>query len=141
YLRLFFEQQALDQRINYYLPVESPSHLDVRTELLRLYTCPSDRNVEVFPVLDAAGAEIARVATNSYAACYGANGLLAAEPDNGTGAFFRNSRVTLQDIGDGTASTILIGERGSLFVQGPWAGVIRCGTLQTTTAPPVCPAL
>lgn len=137
FLLPFVEQKPLFDRANVDLPVESPVHADVRTVLLSVYTCPLDYEAGVFAPLSFFGPPMPEAATNSYAACYGALGLLGSEPDNGNGMFLRNSRFRFADVEDGTSHTIFFGERPAMFAQTPWAGVITTGTVRTTPGAPV----
>jgi prepilin-type N-terminal cleavage/methylation domain-containing protein len=137
----YLEQESLSRQIDYTLPVESPNNLAYRTVALRVYTCPSDRSTGVFTVLDNWNMPLADAATNSYAACYGAGGLLNQQPDTGNGMFYRNSRVRIADITDGTSNTLAIGERPALFTQTPWVGVMTGGTSRTTLDAPVYTAI
>jgi prepilin-type N-terminal cleavage/methylation domain-containing protein/prepilin-type processing-associated H-X9-DG protein len=137
YLLPFLEKGNLAKRIDYQLPVESPTNLAARTTLVTNYTCPSDLNTGLFTVLDEMNRELGAGATNSYAACFGAGGLLNSQPDLGNGVFFRNSKVRFVDISDGTSNTIAVGERSALFTQTPWAGLMTGGTCRTTPGAPV----
>jgi prepilin-type N-terminal cleavage/methylation domain-containing protein len=139
----YVEQDPLAKTIDYSLPVEAPSLWRPRKEIVRLYVCPSDRKTGEFTVMDIIGptprhsGEIAVAATNSYAACYGGLGFVNTHPDNGNGVFYRNSKVRVQDVSDGSSHTLAIGERASLFTQTPWAGVMTGGTAHTTPGAPV----
>jgi prepilin-type N-terminal cleavage/methylation domain-containing protein/prepilin-type processing-associated H-X9-DG protein len=135
------EQGNLAQQINYSLPVEAVGNLAARTTPLSLYTCPSDNNTGVFTVQTELNASLAAAATNSYAACFGYGGLPNTQPDNGNGVFSRNSHTRLNDISDGTSSTLMIGERSASMAQGTWAGVMTGGTIRTTPGAPVYSSL
>jgi prepilin-type N-terminal cleavage/methylation domain-containing protein len=133
----YIEQGNLNHLIIYSLPVESPASKNARTTILRLYTCPSDSNTGVFMVQSDLGEDLALAATNSYAACYGFGGIPVTQPEEGNGIFFRNSRIRIADVTDGTSGTLAIGERGALFTQTPWAGVMTHGTAHITAGAPV----
>jgi prepilin-type N-terminal cleavage/methylation domain-containing protein/prepilin-type processing-associated H-X9-DG protein len=136
----FIEQQPLEQQIDFSSDVDDSANQVIRTAVLQLFVCPADRNTGIFTVLNEDGTPIADAASNSYAACYGAGGEIADFPDKGNGLFFRNSRIRIGDITDGTSYTIAVGERASLFTRTPWAGVVAGGTTRVTPGAPVLSA-
>ena len=137
----YLEQQSLHDKIPFDSPVESPAAADTRTVRLSIYTCPSDINTGVYTVLDENNGPLADTATNSYVACFGSYGLINTHPDFGNGLFQRNSGRRIADILDGTSQTIAIGERGCIFAQSPWAGVMTGGTCRTKAGAPVYSAV
>jgi prepilin-type N-terminal cleavage/methylation domain-containing protein/prepilin-type processing-associated H-X9-DG protein len=137
YLLPYIEQGNLYRQIDLTLPVEGPTMLGPRSTLMKIYTCPSDLQTGLFTVKTDANKDLAVAATNSYAACYGAGGLINTQPDAGDGMFFRNSKTAFKTITDGTSLTLAIGERSALFAQTPWAGVMSAGTTRTTPGAPV----
>jgi prepilin-type N-terminal cleavage/methylation domain-containing protein len=133
----YIEQNPISRQIDFTLPVEGPTMHSIRTAPLRLYTCPSDSSTGVFRVQTNLNQDLTGAATNSYAACYGALGLLGTRPDLGNGVFFRNSTTRVLDIIDGTSTTLAVGERCAALTQTPWAGVMTPGTARTTPGAPV----
>jgi prepilin-type processing-associated H-X9-DG protein len=45
-------------------------------------------------------------------------------PVDNNGVFFRNSRVSIRDIRDGTSSTLLLGERSHQLAEATWVGSV-----------------
>jgi prepilin-type processing-associated H-X9-DG protein len=87
-----------------------------------LFACPSDRDSGVYTVMGNTGEPIAEFRTNSYAACFGAGQEIDESPDRGNGLFRRNFVVSMDEVRDGTGTTIAVGERGACLVKTPWAG-------------------
>jgi hypothetical protein len=133
----YVEQQALHRRIDFGIPVEDPASAEARTTRLAVLNCPTDTETGIYIVLDDFNAPLVQAASNSYVASFGSYGLINTHPDTGDGLFQRNSRHRIADIKDGTGNTIAIGERGSLFAQSAWAGVMTGGTIRTTPGAPV----
>ncbi len=137
YLLPQLEQDAVYRMIDFHLRTISPEMDQVRQVPLAVYTCPADRETGRFAVLSGVNTLVCNAATNSYAACYGAEGLMLVNPDQGTGTFYRNSAVRFADIRDGTSQTLTIGERPALFAKSPWAGAMTLGGVRTTPNAPV----
>src|SRR5207248_51023 len=132
------EQGNLAQQANTSQPVEHSSNQAVRTTVLKVYVCPSDRSTGLFTVLDKNNAALAQATTNSYAASHGVGVELDEELDDFNGMFSRNSKIRIAEVTDGTSNTPAIGERAALFTQTPW---IRPGNLGTTRVTPGAPTL
>jgi prepilin-type processing-associated H-X9-DG protein len=131
----FLEQDNLFRQIDFNLPIEAPSHAAVRTMVLKVFVCPSDRYTGTYTLLDSNGQPVVEAATSSYAASFGTLEIDVA-PDHGDGMFFRNSKLRFADVADGTSYTLAVGERASLFTQVPWAGAINGGTARITPGAP-----
>jgi prepilin-type N-terminal cleavage/methylation domain-containing protein/prepilin-type processing-associated H-X9-DG protein len=128
----YLEQDVLARRIDWSVPIEDPAFAEIRTAILSVFVCPSDRHTGVFMLQDADGNNLVEAATNSYVANYGSGkGEIGERPADGNGVFGRSSNVRVQDITDGLSTTIAIGERGALMAQAPWAGAVNNSTLRT----------
>ncbi len=137
----FYEQSALSNSIDFHLAVEAAGNAEPRVTMVPTLVCPSDTATGVFQVWDELNVPLAQAATNSYAACFGAYGLMNTDPDTGNGLFQRNSRIRFQDIPDGLSQTLAVGERAAFFAKTPWAGVMTGGTVRTTPGAPVYTAI
>jgi hypothetical protein len=133
----YLDQGPLAQMIDLQVGLQDSRFDLLRATILPVFVCPSDTHTGVYNVEDPWGAVLCQAATNSYAGCYGRYAPIGELPDDGTGLFFRNSKVRLQDVLDGTSTTIAIGERGALFLRTPWAGAVTMAAVQTTEGAPV----
>jgi prepilin-type N-terminal cleavage/methylation domain-containing protein len=131
----FMEEDALFERLDLTLPIMNPRNAVARSEsaFVSLYVCPSDTPPKLVDVRDFGpsssavalsgdGTVITRAPVSSYAGLIGTND----HEQNGAfdGVFFRNSRIRLGQITDGTTKTICIGERMSRMAEATWLGSI-----------------
>ena len=129
-----FEQTSLFNSINFDLAIEQPANLTSRLPVVTNFLCPSDRaqsswwavNRDAFTALPLQN--ICQVASSNYVGMYG-----TGEPGpNGEGVFFRNSKIAVRDITDGTAQTILVGERSHQLGEATWVGSVTNAFLYPT---------
>jgi prepilin-type processing-associated H-X9-DG protein len=135
FLLPYIEQAPLYGQINFTQPVEKSAAVQ---SVMSLYLCPSDTfPPQAFTITDAFGTTLAAAAPSSYAACVGGDESDTFGP-GGLGIFYRNSRTRFADITDGTAGTIMIGERAWSNANGIWAGAVSGGVLRRGPQNP-CP--
>lgn len=114
-------------QVNINTGVEQPSNATVRMHSFPVFQCPSDS--PFLPVWTAwsrnpaTGAPIARicdVGSSNYVAMFG-----TTEPGvGGDGISFRDSRVGVRDIIDGTSTTLMVGERSQSLGEATWTGAV-----------------
>jgi prepilin-type N-terminal cleavage/methylation domain-containing protein/prepilin-type processing-associated H-X9-DG protein len=120
-----FEQAPVYSSLNFNLSIEDRANLTGRLATVGDYICPSD-TVEIYWAVDrdvttgAPRRNICQVAPSNYIGMYG-NG----EPGpDGDGLFFRNGKVGIPDIQDGTSHTLAVGERSHRLGEATWAGSV-----------------
>ncbi len=128
------EQSPLFNAINFNLAVEAQANSTGRLANVSAFLCPSDTTASAFYAVNrdvatgAARNNICQVAPSNYVAMYG-NG----EPGpDGDGVFFRDSRVGLRDITDGTSQTLVVGERSHRLGEATWTGSVTGALLFPT---------
>ncbi len=118
------EENAIFRTIHFELPIEDPMN-GARVANVPGYFCPTDDVQRVWPAKsrDASGNPIAlicEVAAANYVAMYG-----TTEPGvDGDGMYFRNSKIRLKDVTDGSSKTIAIGERAHPLGNATWVGSV-----------------
>jgi prepilin-type N-terminal cleavage/methylation domain-containing protein/prepilin-type processing-associated H-X9-DG protein len=117
----YLDQRPLYDGTNFNLPIEQGVNQTVRLTGLNVYTCPSDIDAGLFTAKDKFGSPVCEAQTSSYAANYGRDGSITANPGGGTGLFIRNTPILLCSITDGMSTTVAVGERSGLE-QAIWIG-------------------
>ncbi len=126
YILPYLEQDALYRSQN---TNQSVAASPLLAKVLATYMCPSDLQNQPFQVRAPGGGFLSGVvaAPCSYAAFVGGDETeVTAGDENGKfhGCFFRNSKVKMTEILDGTSHTLFVGERACDITQGTWAGAI-----------------
>jgi prepilin-type N-terminal cleavage/methylation domain-containing protein/prepilin-type processing-associated H-X9-DG protein len=124
------EQNALYGSVRFDKPIEDPANTDTRQKSVPAYICPSDDLPPTWTAtrFDSAGnavRQIADVASATYVGVYG-----PTEPGvDGDGVFFRNSKIGFPDITDGTAQTLMVGERTVRLGPATWCGAVTAANI------------
>jgi prepilin-type N-terminal cleavage/methylation domain-containing protein/prepilin-type processing-associated H-X9-DG protein len=120
-----FEQAPLFSSLNFSLAVEDPANSTGRIVSVADFLCPAD-NATVYWAVNrdiTTGSpleNICQVGPSNYVGVYG-----TGEPGpSGEGLFFRNSRIDLRDITDGSAQTLAVGERSHRLGEATWVGSV-----------------
>ena len=95
----FIEQKNAFGKINFNAGVYNPSNVTVRKHVMNSFICPSENATAINNM----------AATNNYAACH--NDVEASIDAGNKGVFFLNSHIRYDDVTDGTANTIFVGEK------------------------------
>lgn len=130
----YLEQDNLYRQIDLTKDIADPMHSTVRVTKLKVFLCPSDSpNGDTCIVPTTTGN--LTVAFANYVAM-GGTFEVTAFPDTGTGCFYRNSKINVAGIPDGTSNTIFVIERESkASPRTTWVGAIT-----NSRNPPINPA-
>jgi prepilin-type N-terminal cleavage/methylation domain-containing protein/prepilin-type processing-associated H-X9-DG protein len=122
-------EATIHRQIKFQLPIENSAN-QVRTTAVAGYLCPSDDPNSTWQAQrrDATGnptGVICDIAAANYVGMFG-----ISEPGGeGEGIFFRNSKISLKQITDGTSNTISVGERGHQLGDSTWVGAVTGASL------------
>ena len=118
------EETTLFNSIHIDRPIEDSSNTG-RLSVIPNYLCPTEDFRRTWTAKSSSGTAICDVAESNYVGVYG-----TGEPgSDGDGMFFRNSKVTVKDITDGTSKTLAVGERTHQLGPATWVGSVTGATL------------
>jgi len=118
------EEAAIHNVIHFDLAIEHPNN-GVRVAVIPSYLCPTENLRQVWQAKRLDGTPICEVAESNYVAMFG-----TTEPGvDGDGMFFRNSKIAMRDITDGSSKTIAVGERTHQLGRATWVGSVTNAVL------------
>ena len=130
----FIEQTPLYDAVNFNLPITDPGSQTVRASNLSVYLCPSSDGAGPIRLSDSSGKSLVNdLSPGQYVASAG-QFQVADWPSDNNGVFFRNSRVGLRDITDGSSLTMMAGERSRTISDATWVGVVPSAEFCTKPA-------
>ena len=128
------EQSNTYNSINFHISMVFPDNNTAQYTRITSFLCPSDVTPDKVPVRDRTNTNtIYNVGTSNYVGVYGI-GEIGDAPGLGNGTFFRNSRVGLNQISDGSSNTFVVGERSHNLSYATWTGRTIGGWLFTTAS-------
>jgi prepilin-type N-terminal cleavage/methylation domain-containing protein/prepilin-type processing-associated H-X9-DG protein len=122
------EQLGVYNTVNFSLPTSAPASQTARVNRLHVLLCPSNVGDKgPLTIKDASGNVL--VADLAPAQYVGVAGQLEPEefPAQNNGVFYRNSKIGIRDITDGTSETLMVGERSQNVANATWVGMIPAG--------------
>jgi prepilin-type N-terminal cleavage/methylation domain-containing protein/prepilin-type processing-associated H-X9-DG protein len=126
------EQNQVYNAINFSLNLTFAANTTGQYLRLGVYLCPTDDTRQLVPVRNAENtATVYSVGGANYVGVYGI-GEVGEAPGRGNGTFFRNSRVGIGDILDGSSNTFVVGERSHDLSYVTWTGRTVGGWLHPT---------
>jgi prepilin-type processing-associated H-X9-DG protein len=156
----YLEQSTVSSQIRFDKDITDPLNASIRTHSLRVFLCPSDAGEAIFTVnklndstptystpLTGVNGQPVQVARSNYVGIFGKpeitpdpGFLLTADPRRAVahqGIFYRNSRVRLADVTDGTSTTLCAGERSSNLACATWTGSVTGGQVPPKSPNPL----
>ena len=128
------EQDPLFNAINFSLTMTFRANDTASLIRVNVYLCPSDGTPDSVPVRDSTNTKtVDTVGTGNYVGMYGI-GEIGDAPGGGNGMFFRNSRIAVRDITDGTSQTFAVGERSHNLSYVTWTARSIGGWLFKTSS-------
>ena len=130
------EQGNVAATINYSLDIANAANASARVKSLAVFLCPSDSPAMLtFATAPEMGASICDVGFANYVGV-GGTFEVTAFPDSANGVLYRNSRLKVLWITDGSSNTLMVGER--TFKKSPqttWVGAVT-----NSANPPINPS-
>ena len=128
------EQAPLLRQINFTADIGATVNAAPRVVSLPIFLCPSDNGP---PTFTASGTN-ATIAFGNYVGMFGTDEI-TDDPGAGNGIFYRNSKVRLTDITDGTSNTLMVGERSSNLALSSWTGAVTGAQVPPIKVSPLGP--
>ncbi|HEY2826294.1 MAG TPA: DUF1559 domain-containing protein, partial [Pirellulales bacterium] len=135
----FLEEVSAQSAFDMTLPCWDSKNAGAAAMPMAVFRCPSvSDDSTTYSVKDTNGTVLATFSRSHYVACSGKPDVWADPsgtliPQLANGVFFRNSRVRIKDITDGTSRTMLFAEQTPAHSDSTWVGVVPGA--QTCPAP------
>ncbi len=133
----FIDHENLYRKLNVHADILDPSNSTGWTTALPVFRSPNDSGDNIFEIFDDATGTVvlSQLPTSNYVGNFGTTdidtciGMAVGTPCAGNGVFFHNSTIKMKNLRDGTAHTIMVGERKSDSEVSPqwystWMGVV-----------------
>ncbi len=125
----FVEGGTVEKSFNKRLPCWNQANATAAITDMPGYRCPSVSELSLtYQVVNASGNVLATLARGNYVASAGQYDIWDNPAQNlapfANGVFFRNSRIRLTDITDGTSKTVCVGEQTPFHNDSTWVGIV-----------------
>ena len=119
----FMDGQNIHSQIEFNMPIDDPSHVEIIKTPIPVFLCPSDPAPEIVNIGPHDHDDELMVGRSNYSGVFGSTEIEDG-PDKGNGAFFANSELKLSEFTDGLSNTMIVGERRNDFGTISWVGAV-----------------